>query len=292
LFTEHGRFYPDLASTKRRWFNRVMTSRRDRLVAVGDAVRQALIKNEGLPGERIEIIYNGVRTSPVQLTDVQRSALRRELGVGDEEFVVIQVARLDSIKDHSTALKAVCLAAGQYPALCLALVGDGPEREHIEQLIAELGLQHRVQMLGQRRDVPDLLAAADAFLLSSLSEGIPVTIIEAMAAGLPVASTKVGGVPEVIDDEVTGLLAPAGDAAKLAAAIVRLATDETLRTKLAANGKKRAENRFSEAEMVQRYDCIYAEMIGEATGTRASLETLANGHEGPAHRGSASELLA
>lgn len=291
LFTEHGRFYPDLTSAKRRWFNRVITSRRDRLVAVGDAVRQALIQNEGLPGERIEIIYNGVRTSPVNLTAVERSALRRELGAGDDEFIVIQVARLDSIKDHCTALNAISLATGQQPAVRLALVGDGPEKAHIEQLIAKLGLQQRVRMLGQRRDVPELLAAADAFLLSSLSEGIPVTIIEAMAAGLPVASTKVGGVPEVIDDEVTGLLAPPGDAPKLAAAIVRLASDVALRTKLAANGKVRAESRFSETEMVQRYDRIYAEMICEATGAIACVAPIANGHEDPTRRGSASELL-
>lgn len=270
LFTEHGRFYPDVASRKRKLFNRLMTSRRDRFIAVGGSVRQALIDKEGLPGSRIEVIYNGVDQSPVRLDAAQRAEVRAELGVAESDFLVLQVARLDTIKDHSTAIRTISAAARQDPRLKLHLVGDGPERQRIEHQVAALGLNHCVTVHGQRRDVSRLLAAADAFLLTSVSEGIPVTIIEAMASRLPVVSTAVGGVPEVIDDGLSGLLAPAGDDKALAAALVRLACDAELRYRLAECGARRAAERFSEDLMINEYACIYAEMI-ESRGGKSAL---------------------
>jgi glycosyltransferase involved in cell wall biosynthesis len=124
-------------------------------------------------------------------------------------------------------------------------------------------------MLGQRGDVPVLLAAADAFLLTSVSEGLPVTIIEAMAAGLPVVSTGVGGVPEIIDDGDTGLLAPAGDVDALAQAMLRISQDANLRESLAARGRERAASRFSEERMIERYHSLYAELTqGQCRSSR------------------------
>jgi sugar transferase (PEP-CTERM/EpsH1 system associated) len=260
LFTEHGRFYPDVSSAKRRLFNRLLTSRHDRLVAVGGAVKQALVENEGLSAERIEVVHNGVASQRASLSAERRAQIRREFGVADGDFIILQVARLDPIKDHSTALKALAQTVGQEPRIRLVLVGDGPERPAIERQIADLRLRPSVTMLGQRSDVSELLAAADAFLLTSVSEGLPVTIIEAMATGLPVISTRVGGVPEVINDGDSGLLAPAGDATALAAAIVRLTRDAHLRTRLAENGRERVASRFSEEQMMQRYDDLYAEL--------------------------------
>lgn len=260
LFTEHGRFHPDVSSAKRRMFNRLLTSRHDRLVAVGGAVKRALVEKEGLPAERIEVVYNGVASQPASISAERRAEIRREFGAAEGDFVVLQVARLDPIKDHSTALKALAEAVGQEPCIRLALVGDGPERLAIERQLADLRLQPSVAMLGQRSDVAELLAAADAFLLTSVSEGVPVTIIEAMAAGLPVISTRVGGVPEVIDDGDSGLLASAGDATALGAAMVRLARDANLRARLAARGRERVALRFSEEPMMQRYDDLYAEL--------------------------------
>jgi glycosyltransferase involved in cell wall biosynthesis len=286
LFTEHGRFYPDVASRKRRWFNRFMMSRRDRLVAVGGAVRQALIANEGMPAQRIEIVYNGVSPSPAALSAAERAATRDQLGAAADEFLILQVARLDPIKDHGTALRAFALAAESVSRLRLVLVGDGPERGAIEQAIAAHRLGDRVTMLGQRRDVPTLLAAADAFLLTSVSEGIPVTIIEAMRAGLPVASTNVGGVPEVIEHGDTGWLAPAGDAEQLAAGLVRLATDASLRIQFAERGARRVAERFSESQMMGSYERIYGELLeaasaGSGSRRRRAASASAVGVAGP-----------
>jgi len=225
-------------------------------------VRQALVHNEGLPPHRVEIVYNGVDVSAFGRDKVDRNSIRRELGVGDEEFIILQVARLDTIKDHATAVRAIAAALPRHPSIRLLIVGDGPERETIEQAITGLGLGHRVTMLGMRGDVRRLLlSAADAFLLTSVSEGIPVTILEAMAAGVPVVSTAVGGVPELIEHGKTGLLAPAGDAASLSESLVRLAGDDDLRRRLAAAAHQRAIARFSEAQMIGHYDRIYREML-------------------------------
>jgi L-malate glycosyltransferase len=261
LFTEHGRFHPDYPSWKRKWFNRLLSDRHDRFVAVGDAVRQALIDKEGLPPARVEVVYNGVDLPCADGDSHTRAEVRHELKVADDECLVVQVARLDTIKDHKTAIRAVALALRQAPRVRLLIVGDGPEQAAIEREIADHSLHAQVTMLGLRRDVPRLLAAADVFLLTSLSEGIPVTIIEAMAAGVPVVSTAVGGVPELIEDGVTGLLAPAGDAPRLADALVRLATDPHARATLAEQAKSRASKEFSEQTMIDHYDRIYGEML-------------------------------
>jgi len=271
LFTEHGRFYPDYASRKRRLFNRIMTRRGDRFVAVGGAVRDALVRHEGLPAGRIEVVYNGVDLSTLETGDDVRGAVRDELGVADEDFAVLQVARLDAIKDHGTALRAVAAAVAQQPRIKLLIVGDGPERARIERQITDLDLAGAVKLLGLRRDVPRLLAAADAFLLTSVSEGIPMTVIEAMGAGVPVVATAVGGVPEVIETERSGLLAPAGNAAGLAQALCRLAHDAALAPRLVDSARRRAQELFSEPPMIDRYAEIYREMCSAQVAARSSV---------------------
>jgi L-malate glycosyltransferase len=262
LLTEHGRFYPDHPSLKRKCFHCLLTGANDRFVAVGRSVRQALVDNEGLPSARLEVVYNGVNMESSPSDPCSRASVRAEFGVSDRECLVLQVARLDAIKDHRTALRALALATQCEPHMRLFIVGDGPERATIQQEIVNHSLSDRVAMLGPRRDVPRLLAAADVFLLTSVSEGIPVTILEAMAAGVPVVATNVGGVPELLNDGVTGLLAPAGDAASLADALLRLAGDPVLRGQFAERARRHAESEFSESRMIQRYDSIFQEMLG------------------------------
>lgn len=262
IFTEHGRFYPDYPNLKRKVFNWLLPDKRDRFIAVGEAVRQALILNEGLPARRVEVVYNGIAPSTFQRSPAERDQVRSQLGLRNNEFAVLQVARLDTIKDHATAVRAIAVARSSYPTLKLFVVGDGPERKAIEQAIKVESMQDGVVMLGSRQDVPSLLAAADAFLLTSLSEGIPVTIIEAMAAGVPVVATAVGGVPELITDGRTGLLRPVKDAAGLGEAIVRLARNQTLRQQMASEARERVRTHFSESMMIDKYDRIIREMVG------------------------------
>ena len=264
LFTEHGRTHPDYPRRKRILANRVLLRGRDRVVAVGEAVRQALIHNEGIAPGRVEVIYNGTPLEKFDLpvTACERAAIRAEIGLGPDDLVLIQVARLDSLKDHATAIRTIERVVSQCSRARLVLVGDGPEREPIESLVRQRALGEYVRFLGQRDDVPRLLAASDIVLLTSVSEGIPLTLIEAMAAGRPVVSTRVGGVAEVADDGQTGLLAPAGDDTVLAEHILRLADDPGRRDRMGRTGRRRAEDLFSERRMHGAYGQLYAEMIG------------------------------
>ncbi len=261
LFTEHGRHYPDRRRLKRVIANRLLLRGHDRVIGVGEAVRQALIANEGLPGNRVGVIYNGIDPARFQDGGHDRPAVRRELGLAADDLMILQVARLDYLKDHATAVRTLERVVGVVPQARLVLVGDGPEREAIERLIAERGLNDHVRLLGTRGDVARLTAAADVFLLTSISEGIPLTLIEAMAAALPVVATRVGGVPEVVQESETGLLAAAGDDGTLARHILQLAAQPALGQAMGRLGRERGREMFSESTMIASYDRLYREML-------------------------------
>jgi glycosyltransferase involved in cell wall biosynthesis len=261
LFTEHGRHFPDYPRQKRIWANRLLLEKRDRVVAVGEAVRHALIANEGISAARIALIYNGVDLSPYRKSGTDRDAVRKELGLQPVDFALIQVARLDYLKDHVTAVKTLERVTRRQPNTHLILIGTGEEESKIRQAIADRRLESSVKLLGLRTDVPRLLTAADCFLLTSISEGIPLTIIEAMAAGLPVVATRVGGMSEVVVDGTTGLLSPAGADESLAEHILSLASDPELRRRLAQAGKERAFKFFSEDRMNAAYQRLYQELV-------------------------------
>lgn len=261
LFTEHGRFHPDYPRRKRKIANRLLLERRDRVVGVGEAVRQALIRFEGFPPRRVGVVYNGVPLDRFSGISSQRAAVRRELLIDDDDFAIVMVARLDPIKDHATAFRAVREVAHHLPRVRLLVVGDGPERPTLEALIRELHLEEWVRLLGTRSDVPRLLAAADVTLLTSVSEGIPLTLIEAMAAELPVTATDVGGVSEVVEVGTTGLLAAAEDSSAIATHLLTLARNPGLRRQMGEAGRRRAEALFSERQMLTAYDLLYREML-------------------------------
>jgi len=263
LFTEHGRAHPDHPSFKRRVANRLLLRSRDRIVGVGEAVRGALIHNEGLPADRVSVVYNGI---PIERFDrpfspEERADARREMDLEPGDLAVIHVARLDHLKDHPTAIRTFRRLADRAPEARLVLVGDGPEEPAIRAQIAELGLEARVRLLGLRKDVPRLLAAADIALLTSITEGIPLTLIEAMAAGLPVVSTNVGGVAEVVVDRQTGLLAPSGDDDALAEAVARLGRDPEARRRMGELGRECARSLFSDQRMHEEYQKYYEGMV-------------------------------
>jgi glycosyltransferase involved in cell wall biosynthesis len=260
LFTEHGRHHPDCPSRKRVLANRALIESRDRVVGVGAAVRQALIDKEGIPADRVGVIYNGIPLGRFADGRSARAEARAELGLDPDELMVLQVARLDPLKDHATAIAAMAHLRHRCPRARLVLAGEGPRRGLVEGLVSEHGLQDRVRLLGLRKDVPRLMAAADVFLLSSVSEGIPLTLIEAMAAGLPVVSTDVGGVAEVVSPGDTGLLAPAGDGAALADHVLALAGSPDLRAEMGRRGALRATEVFAEEQMHAAYRACYEEM--------------------------------
>jgi glycosyltransferase involved in cell wall biosynthesis len=260
LLTEHGRQHPDVVGAPRRVVNRLLLRRADRVVAVGSDVRRALVEKENFPASRVEVIYNGIDLDAVASAFPSRDAIRSELGLRRSEFVVSVCARLDPIKDHATTLLAFQRLLTRHPDARLIVVGDGPERVPISSACDVLGLREQILLLGLRTDVPRLLAASDAAILTSRSEGIPLFLLEAMAARLPVVATRVGGIPEVVEDGVTGRLAPAGDANALGDHLAELAARPDLRAHMGAAGRARAEARFAESRMIDEYRRLYEQM--------------------------------
>jgi glycosyltransferase involved in cell wall biosynthesis len=170
---------------------------------------------------------------------------------------VLTVARLDEQKGQRYLLEA----AAQVPQARFVLAGDGPLRTSLEAQARSLGLEQRVKFLGYRSDIPDLLAGCDVFVLPSLYEGLPLSILEAMSAGKPVIATQIGGTDEAVIPNETGLLIPPADPAALAAAIRKLLDDRPFARRLALAGQARVECEFSAATMVQRVTNVYTELL-------------------------------
>lgn len=198
-------------------------------------------------------------------TDVERfscadgSAVRAEIGFGTGA-VVGWAGRLVPVKDCATFLRAAAIVVSRRPEVCILVAGDGEEREYLRSLAGDLGIAGNVHFLGDRRDMPRVLAAMDVFVLSSLNEGFGRVIVEAMAAGTPVVSTAVGGTSEVIEDGVSGMLVPSGDAGHMADAVLALLDRSGMRARFRENGLERAK-RFDTREMVNSHESLYNVLI-------------------------------
>ena len=263
LFTEHGRAFPDMRRPKRCLANRVLLKRNDRVVAVGKQVKQALIEFEEIPEKRIDVIYNGVAINRYSnpITTEQRIAIRTSLNTPPDAPVVIQVARLHPLKDHITAIQTFAKTVSKLPNSKFWIVGDGEEHEKITQEIQKLAIADNVRLLGNRADVEVLMHAADAFLLTSISEGIPLTVIEAMFAGIPCVCTNVGGLPEIIKHGSNGLLAPARNPDALSTQLIEVLTNKDRARSLGQTGKSEAMLKFSDQAMQDAYRDVYHQML-------------------------------
>jgi len=239
----------------------------DALVAVSPAVRDELLAlGIGTP-ERWHVIPLGLDLDPLRAPALDRAASRAALGLppGDAPCVGI-VGRLAPIKDHGTFLHAAAIVARERPDATFAIAGDGEERARLEPLARRL-LGDRVAFLGWVSDPRALYGALDVVVLTSRNEGTPVALIEAMAAGRPVVATSVGGVPDVVDDGRTGLLAPAGDAAGVAAAIDAVLGSAELAGRLTEAGRERSKA-FGLPRLADDLAALYAELLGRVGGRR------------------------
>lgn len=244
LYTEHDGAFP------RRWavrlINRFLVRRLRQAVAVSEAVRALWCREDGIDPARVRVIPNGV---PDPLRERQGTHPPREGGQR-----IGSVGRLSIEKGVDVLIRAFALAARELPHAELVIVGDGPERAALESLTAELALADRVRFLGQRSDVWDQLAGLDVFVLPSRSEGMPMALLEAMATGLPVVSTSVGGIPEALADGRSGLLVPPENPTVMASAIVRLLSDRPLAQRLAREARSTFEQRYELSRMVDAYE--------------------------------------
>jgi L-malate glycosyltransferase len=254
VFTEHGRLSDSPPSPKRRLANRILASFPRAVCAVSAELGAHLVA-EGFPQSRVQVVHNGIDVGPLP-TAADRHEVRAALGANDDVIVVGSVARLDPVKDLGSLLHAAAMLRTTGHKVLVALVGDGPERPALEQLAGTLGIAGDVRFLGHRDDARRWLAGWDVYVNCSVSEGVSLTILEAMAAALPVVATAVGGTPEVLD-EASGVLAPSRDPAALAGALAALIRDPALRTRLAAGARARVEASFTLDRMVRSYAGIY-----------------------------------
>ena len=228
-----------------------------RIMAVSREVQARYVRDLRVPERKLTVVPNGIAVSPtVRAPD---PALRAELVKGRPDYVVLTPARLHEQKGHTYLLEA----AAQVPDATFVLAGDGPLRARLEARARELGVAERCIFLGHRSDIAELLAAADLFVLPSLYEGLPVSVLEAMAAGRPVVATAIGGTDEAVTHELTGLLVPPSDPGALASAIRRLRSDPALAGRLAAAGRERVEREFSSLATAGSVMRIYDELLGQ-----------------------------
>ena len=222
-------------------------------ICVADGELEAGIRARTCRRDRTVVIHNGVGLERPQ----------RAPGPAPQPATLLSVGRFRPPKDFTSLIRA--MAALEPGTARLRIAGDGPDRPAIEQEIATLGLHETVELLGTRADVDELLAAADVFVLSSDSEGLPMSVLEAMAAGLPVIASAVGGVPELVADKETGALVPPRDSQALAAAIREIAGDPQLRDRLGQAGRRRARQEFSLEACRRRHLDLYRDLLRKRT---------------------------
>jgi glycosyltransferase involved in cell wall biosynthesis len=245
--TQHGRGCG--SNWKARAQFRVANRVTDRVLGVSLDSAQLCRAQDERSAARIDTIWNGI--------DLEKFAYAGP----SHEPTAISVARLSPEKDFPTLLRAVSLAICEVPEFRLQIVGDGAERQRLGQLVHDLQLDGRVQFLGERNDVADLLPRAGFFVSSSSTEGISLTLLEAMAVGLPIVTTTVGGNPEIVDEGKTGRLVPAGDPERLAAAIVEMCHDREAWPAMGILARQRVERDFNVRSMVWQYEALYRELL-------------------------------
>ncbi|MEO8256564.1 MAG: glycosyltransferase [Acidobacteriota bacterium] len=255
VYTEHGRLSDAPPTWKRQLANRILSIGDGSIVAVSHELRRYMIDSR-FPDHRVEVIHNGIDIGTLPSLE-ERWHARRALGLEDDALVVATVARLDPVKDLGTLLEAFVLLHRQVPHARLLIVGDGPEYGDLMERASRADLAGLVHMTGYRADVRALLPAADVYASSSISEGVSLTILEAMGAGVAVVATAVGGSPEVLPDDSVGVLVPSRDPVRLAAAIIALAGDRPRLAAVARGGRQRLESAFTIDRMVGDYERIY-----------------------------------
>ncbi len=248
----------------------------DQVFCVSSELRALHAERTGFPADRISVIHNGVDTERYSPKRSAGMKLRAQLGIAAEEFCIGCVGNLMPVKGHRSLFQALevferTAFANEVPKWRLLMIGDGPERPGLEELVRSRGWSNRVSFLGLRDDIPELLNAFDSYVLPSLSEGMCNSLLEAMAIGLPVLATATGGNPEVIVDGKSGHLCPPADAPGLADRLLGLYHHPDVRQQFGKQARERVEQEFSISAMVRQYARTYS----AAAATLASRKNTA-----------------
>ncbi len=251
IHTKHG---ANPGSRGHRMLRRAAAQLTHAFVAVSETTNVQALQQNDAPVNRLKTIANGIRLDRYHPDPEARAATRVELGLGDA-WVVGTVGRLDDYKNQALLVRAMAPLLSSH--VRLVIVGDGPARGLVEAEVAKLPEPRWVVMTGRRMDVPRIIPAFDVFALSSKTEGLPLVVPEAMAAGLPIVTTAVGGLPSVVDDGKTGLLVPV-DETQLSAALAKLAAHRELAQAMGVAARETALHRYSSDRMVDAYLDLYA----------------------------------
>ncbi len=243
VHTKHGASTPSslLARVGMRW----AAGRVDRVAVVSAATHRDAVAVDGFPPDEITVLRNGVARPETTAAGVEPT------------WSAICVGRLEPVKGHRHLIDAVALIVARHPEFRLAIVGDGSERRSLTAQVRALGVEQSVEFLGMRDDVQHLLPRAAMFILPSISEGVSLTLLEAMAAGLPIVATAVGGTPEVVANRQSALLVAPADAPALAQAVAALLDAPSLARELARSARQRFDAEFSLEQMAAGYADIY-----------------------------------
>lgn len=258
VYTEHAQIdmYGTGATVAHRWSLKKM----DGIIGISDSVTESVGRHLDLDnGTPIRTIHNGISIEPS--SNEEKQSVRYEFGFERTDRVVVSVANLRPEKRHEDLLQAARTVVETLPDTKFVLVGDGPRRSFLEQMTIELGIERNVIFTGQTPKATKLTACADVFAITSEYEGLGVAILEAMALEVPVVATRVGGIPEIIDDEVSGLLVDPRNPDGIATSIVRLLTDADLSGRLTNSAKLNVDQNFSAERMAGKTADFYTTLI-------------------------------
>ncbi|HGE70318.1 TPA: glycosyltransferase family 1 protein [Candidatus Poribacteria bacterium] len=243
------------------WIERFAAYFTDRIISLTPLeTKEHLEFGVGKPSQ-FTVVYSGVELKPFLNVKINKEQKRQEFGLNDSDKVCIFVARLVPVKGHQYLISAMPYVINDIPSAKLVLVGDGELRSELENQALRLGIKEKVIFTGLRDDIPELLAMSDLFVLSSINEGMGKVLVEAMAVGLPVVATNVGGVSAVVVDGETGILVPPKDPKALSDAIIQLLSDTDISNRMGEAGRKRVDPDFSVEAMIEKIENIYEELI-------------------------------
>lgn len=258
IFTEHGRFYPDSSSWKRKLVNPLLVSLTNAITTISKATKQALVEYEFIPESKIEVIYNGIEPLVSESTEVEK--IRTSLDIPMDANILGTVARLDPIKNQTMMIEAFHDVVQQQPNSFLIIVGDGEEREKLAAIVKKREITEQVKFIGYIAEPVNYIELMDVFLLSSLSEGTSMTLLEAMSLEKPCVVTDAGGNAEIIQNNHNGFVSPNNDKLAFSKAILK-----TINSEKVLLGKKSREifsEFFHNKVMVKKYTSLYFSIGG------------------------------
>jgi L-malate glycosyltransferase len=256
VYTEHGRLYPEQSDWKRSLINPLLAFGTSHIVAISESTAKAMSKYDKLPLKRIKVVHNGIGLPDIK-KQVDVYAKRLSLGLSESCPVIGTAARIEDIKNIPMMLRAFRSVSNEIPEACLLIAGTGSKVRELKEYTEDLGVSQKVKFIGLRDDLWEVYQIMDIFLLTSFTEGISVTLLEAMASGVPAVVTNVGGNSEIVVDGVTGTLVPLNDDEAMAKGIIELLRDGHKRSNYAVNSRKRVMSCFAFDEMMRSYETLY-----------------------------------